>query len=162
MIFVTSGSSLPFDRLIRTIDQSVLDGIIREDVFGQIGRGRYEPRNFSFARFLDKEEYDLRIRAASLVIGHAGIGTIMQTLESGTPLLVLPRRKEFGEVVNDHQVCTAKKFEELGHLVSFEPETLTAQLERVRILRPKARRADPERVAERIGSFLHDLMDRQE
>jgi beta-1,4-N-acetylglucosaminyltransferase len=162
MIFVTSGSSLPFDRLIRTIDQSVADGIISEDVFGQIGRGRYEPQNFSFARFLAKEEFDSRIRAASLVIGHAGIGTIVQSLESGTPLLVLPRRKEFGEVVNDHQVITAQKFEELGHIVSFEPETLAAQLERVRLLRPKARRTDPERVAERINRFLHELMERQE
>ncbi len=157
MIFVTAGSSLPFDRLMRTIDRSVADGIIREDVFGQIGDGRYEPRHFRFARFLAKEDFDARICAASLVIGHAGIGTIMQTLESGKPLLVLPRRKEFGEVVNDHQLVTAEKFEKLGHLVSFDEETFATQLERVRLLPVKARHADPQQVAERIDRFLRGL-----
>ena len=158
MIFVTSGSMLPFDRLFKIIDEAVLSGLISEPVFGQIGEGKYEPKNFPFQRFVEKSEFDRLVEEADLVVGHAGIGVIIQALNSHTKLLVLPRKSELGEHVNDHQVSTAYKFEELGHLLSFNEQNLRDKLAEVENFVPKPREANVASVGKEVAEFLGGLV----
>ncbi len=158
MIFVTSGSMLPFDRLFRVIDEAVEKGTIKDDVFGQIGESKYEPRNYAFTRFIDKDEYDRRIRDAHVVVAHAGVGVIIQALQSNTPLLVLPRQASLGEHVNDHQISTARRFEELGHILTFDESTMEERLARVSQFVPKPRTPNVSGVGERVSSFLSELI----
>ncbi|GAB2190228.1 glycosyltransferase [Sessilibacter sp. MAH2] len=157
MIFVTSGSMLPFDRLFKTIDKAVADGIITDTVFGQIGEGKYTPQHFKYERFVDKNDFDRYVLEANLVIGHAGIGVITQALDSKTPLLVMARLSEFGEHVNDHQVSTANKFEELGHVLSFDENNLTEKLQKVTSFIPKPRNPNVDGVGDRVAQFLGSL-----
>lgn len=158
MIFVTSGSMLPFDRLFKIIDDAVASGLIQEEVFDQIGDGNYEPKNFKYVRYLEKGEFDQYINSASLVIGHAGIGVIIQALSSNTPLLVLAREARLGEHVNDHQISTANKFEELGHILTFNEQTLGERLEQAKDFKPSPRKPNVEAVSREIGQFLSSLM----
>ena len=157
MIFVTSGSMSPFDRLFETIDKAIEQGIIKDKVYGQIGVGKYEPRNFEFTRFLDKESFDECFSSAQLVLAHAGIGVIMQALQSKVPLLVLPRRAELGECVNNHQVKTAIHFVELGHILSFEEDNLEERLKTVVDFVPKQRNPNVAGVGKRIAEFLSSV-----
>ena len=159
MIFVTSGSMSPFDRLFKIMDQAIEDGLIVDTVFGQIGESKYEPRNFAFERFLDKESYDEYLASAEFVIGHAGVGVIMQALESNLPLLVLPRRAELGECVNDHQVATAKKFETMGHLLSFDADNLEEKLKMIDSFVPKQRYPNIAGVGDRVAAFLSEIQN---
>ena len=70
----------------------------------------------------------------------------------------MPRKKHFKEHVNDHQVATARKFEELGHvLVAYETEELPGKIEQLRSFVPRKREAQPQAVAERIARFLNEL-----
>jgi UDP-N-acetylglucosamine transferase subunit ALG13 len=46
-----------------------------------------------------------------VVVGHAGMGTILTALQLNTPLLVMPRRGAMGETRNDHQMDTARELE---------------------------------------------------
>ena len=158
MIFVTSGSMLPFDRLFRLIDDAVETGVIRDEVFAQIGEGKYEPKRFPFERFVEKERFDLLVSDASLVIAHAGIGVIMQALEAGTPLLVLTRKAALGEHVNDHQVSTAKKFESLGHILTLDGHDLEAKLNQIGRFVPRPRSPNVAGVGLRISQFLNELI----
>jgi UDP-N-acetylglucosamine transferase subunit ALG13 len=48
------------------------------------------------------------LRKAEVVVSHAGIGTIILCKEEGVPLLILPRRKRYGEHMNDHQLEIAR------------------------------------------------------
>jgi len=154
VIFITSGSMLPFDRLFKIVDAAIDEGIIKDKVFGQIGEGKYEPKNFEFKRFLDKENFDNCISNAQLVLGHAGIGVIMQALKFKVPLLVLARRAELGEHVNNHQVITAKKFENLGHILRFEEDNLEEKLKLVNDFIPKQRTPNIAGVGRRVADFL--------
>jgi UDP-N-acetylglucosamine transferase subunit ALG13 len=158
MIFVTSGSMLPFDRLFKIIDEAIESGTITDKVFGQIGEGSYEPKNFEFKRFLDKETFDDCISSARLVIGHAGIGVIIQALNSKVPLLVLARRADLGEHVNNHQIATANKFEELGHILSFEENNLKEKLTLVDDFIPTQRIPNIDAVGRRVAAFLSDSL----
>ena len=155
MIFIAVGTQFPFDRLVKTLDEIIGNGLIEEEVFGQIGETTYKPQNFNSAAFLEKKDFDKILKEASAVIGHAGIGIIRTALEYNKPLLVMPRLKKYKEVVHDHQVSIARKFEELGHvLVAYEEQELSVKANELKHFVPKKRETQVEAVVQRISEFL--------
>jgi beta-1,4-N-acetylglucosaminyltransferase len=155
VIFLTVGSALPFDRLVQMVDEAAPMLSASESVFAQIGRGQYKPRHFEYVDFLSKVEFDRAFERASLVISHAGIGTIKNALYASKPILVMPRQKVFGELVDDHQVLTAHRFEEMGHLLAFSTrEEFSAKIANAHNFSPKPRRANAEGISAAIGAFL--------
>jgi len=161
MIFLTVGTQFPFDRLVRAVDGLCERGLLQERVFAQTGAGIYHPRNFEAVASLDKRTFDRHFETCSAIIGHAGMGIITMALDNGKPLLAMPRRKKYGEHVNDHQVGLAARFEKLGHmLVAQEEDELPAKLEQLNSFTPVPRRPNPEMVAQRIARFLESLQAR--
>ncbi|MFC1633193.1 glycosyltransferase [Planctomycetota bacterium] len=158
MIFLTVGTQFPFDRLVKAVDQALGNGQLNGEICAQIGDSSYRPLNFQAVSSMEKHLFDERMHEASAIISHAGMGTISMALEKDKPLLVMPRLKKYGEVVNDHQVAIARKFEELGHLlVAYEPEELPEKIKRLKTFELVKRTAAPEAVADRIAGFLHEL-----
>ena len=158
MIFLTVGTLFPFDRLVKAVDEAVGVGFIQEEVFAQIGKTNFEPKHIRYTEVLDKEDVDDKVRQASCLISHAGIGSITMALNHNKPLLVMPRLKRLGEHVNDHQVATARKFEELGHvLVAYETEELPVKIEQFKTFVPRKREAQLQAVSDRIARFLNEL-----
>ncbi len=109
MIFVTVGTQLPFDRLIRAVD-AWADAKAHADVFAQVGDGGFTPMNIDSVPHLRPTLFEHQIQDASVVVAHAGMGTILTCLDLGKPLLILPRRSNLGEHRNDHQLATAARF----------------------------------------------------
>ena len=105
MIFVSTGSMMPFDRLIRTMDDWA--AAHATPVFFQIGKGTYEPRHGEFVRLMPVAAYRDRLAAATLFVAHAGMGSIISAIQAGRPLVMLPRSKALGEHNTDHQLATA-------------------------------------------------------
>ena len=160
MIFLTVGTQFPFDRLVMAVDRLFDESLMSEDVFGQIGQSAYQPRHFEAVASLEKKAYDDRFRHASAVISHAGMGAITMALDQGKPLLVMPRRRKYKEVVNDHQSVLADKFEALGHiLVAHDEAQLKQKMEQLRSFVPRPRRAEPEAVARKVRCFLELLSE---
>lgn len=158
MIFLTVGTQFPFDRLVKAVDQALGNGQINGEVCAQIGDSAYQPRHFPAVSHMEKHLFDERMHEASAIISHAGMGTISMALEKDKPLLVMPRLKKYGEVVNDHQVAIARKFEELGHLlVAYKPEELPEKIRQLKTFELTKRKAAPEAVAGRIAGFLSEL-----
>ena len=162
MIFLTVGTyPLPFDRLIRAVDELVALGKVQDSVLAQIGHSGYEPRFMRSVRMMDKVDFDETMGASSAIISHAGLGNISLALEYLKPILVVPRLPAMGEVVNDHQLETARRFEALGHIiVSYSEDDIERKLELLRAFRPKPRSATPRPVAEGIGRYLSALAGR--
>lgn len=131
MIFVTVGAQLPFDRLVRAVDQWALEHA-RDDVFAQTGPGAYVPTHIAYERFMDPASFTHRVQSASLIIAHAGMGSIIGALELGTPIVIMPRRASLGEHRNDHQLATAKRFAgRPGVIVAADEHGLGEAMERV-------------------------------
>lgn len=149
MIFVTVGTQLPFDRMIRTVDEWA--GSCGADVFAQIGPGGYVPKHVRWARFLTADACKDRILNSRTVVAHAGMGSILTALQLGKPILVMPRRGDLGEHRNDHQVATARQFLAQGRIhVAFDERELGRQLDELEALRPCERitsRASPTLIA---------------
>ena len=112
MIFVTVGTQLPFDRLIRGVDAwaAAHPEVEVQAQTGQIAPGGYHPRHMISAATLDPETFDGFCRRARLIVAHAGTGSLLKSNTFGTPVLLMPRRSALGEHRNDHQLATAAHF----------------------------------------------------
>ena len=128
MIFVTVGTQLPFDRLVGTVDAWA--GRSGESVFAQIGPSTTRFENIETAPFLTPEEAAERVQQASLVVAHAGMGTIFTSLAARRPLIVLPRSAALGEHRNEHQMATARRLGERGIVtVAWDVNELRSRLD---------------------------------
>jgi UDP-N-acetylglucosamine transferase subunit ALG13 len=134
VIFVTVGSSMAFDRLVRAVDEwAGLHG--RTDVFAQIGQSDYQPKHIKVAQFMDPPEFRELVRSANLIVAHAGMGSIITALELGKPIVVMPRREHLGETRSDHQVATARHFERQPNIiVAYDETELPAKIDRAETL----------------------------
>jgi UDP-N-acetylglucosamine transferase subunit ALG13 len=158
MILLTVGTQFPFDRLIQAVDEAFDNGLIDEEVFAQIGETSYRPRNFTSVPSLEKETLDKYFKEAAMIISHAGMGTISTAMQYDKALLVMPRLKKYGEVVNDHQVAIARRFEKLGYLLAaYQAEELPEKIKLLKTFVPRKREPQPSLVAERITRFLKEL-----
>ena len=157
MIFVTVGHQMPFDRMVCAIDEWAKANN-RDDVFAQIGTTDYVPEHIEWAARVDPADFHQRIQDADVVVGHAGMGTILTAFELGTPILVLPRRGAFQETRNDHQVATAERFLEMGRLsVAMDEAELPKMLDQMSDLTAGgviSSHASPELI-EALAAFIH-------
>lgn len=158
MIFLTVGAQMPFDRLVRAVDEWV-GRTGRDDVFAQIGETDLVPAHMAWSRLLTPSEFRQRMEAADLVVSHAGMGTILTALVHAKPILVLPRRGDLRETRNDHQVATARRLGGRGHVaVALDEAELAERLEDAHELRSSGqiRRWASEELLSTIRTFVHD------
>jgi len=158
MIFLTVGTQFPFDRLVKSLDAIIAGDGFEEDIFAQIANSSYQPENFKAVSSLAKKDFDRCIRQAFCIIGHAGMGTITAALQYDKPLLVMPRLRKYREVVNDHQMIIARRFEKSKHLLAaYETKQLPLKIKQLKTFTPSKRFTQPQMVAERIKQFLNKL-----
>lgn len=126
MIFVTVGThEQPFNRLVQKIDQLKKDGIIEDEVFIQTGFSTYEPKHCQWSKLIPYEDMVQYVEKARIVITHGGPASFIMPLQIGKIPIVVPRQKQFGEHVNDHQVEFCKIVEErMKNIIVVENENL--------------------------------------
>ena len=152
MIFVTVGNQLPFDRLVRTIDQWAAANAYGE-VFAQIGTAEYRPKHIPWAEFLDADECRRKMEQANVIVAHAGMGSILTALELGKQIVVMPRLTALGEQHNDQQLATAKHLLAQGRIhVAFDESQLLAKLDYLKT------RKSAQRIAVGASSALLDAL----
>jgi UDP-N-acetylglucosamine transferase subunit ALG13 len=159
MIFVTVGTDLPFDRLVRVVDSWAAE-TGRDDVFAQIGEGGWEPSHIAFTHFLQPPEFVERFKSASMVISHAGMGTILSALHYGKPILVMPKRASLREHRNEHQLATARHMKETASVnVAFDENDLRERLDQIDTM-PSSRQIGShasESLIHGLWNFIHGV-----
>ncbi|OVA04938.1 Glycosyl transferase [Macleaya cordata] len=134
-VFVTVGTTC-FDALVKAVDtQEVTEELSRKGythLVIQMGRGTYIPTKsagedggltvdyFTFSSSI--AEY---LKSASLVISHAGSGSIFETLGLGKPLIVVVNE----DLMDNHQSELAEELAERKHLFYARPQTLYQTIE---------------------------------
>lgn len=111
LIFVCVGSrNYPFNRLFVKLDELCEVGIIKEEIFAQIGTSTYQPKHFEYRDFLSQEEFQEKVNAADIVISHGASGSIMKALNAGKKVIAVTRLEKYGEHINDHQIQNNEAF----------------------------------------------------
>lgn len=127
MIFVITGTQLPFDRLIRMLDE--LAPLLDEEIVAQVNGSSYLPQHINTIDLMPPDEFDRLFKRARLILAHAGMGTILSALTMHKPLIVFPRIAALGEHRNEHQLATAEKMKALGYCyVATDKEELQSLL----------------------------------
>ncbi len=158
-VFVATGTQLPFDRMIETID--VWAGETPQaEVFAQVGPSEYDAKHLESQGYVAPETFARKSREADVIVAHAGTGSIFTALELVKPLIVMPRRAKFGEHRNDHQVATVERFEGTpGVNVAYDETQLRSMLESIdELSRPDAalaHHARPE-LLRALSDFIND------
>lgn len=150
MIFVTVGTNeAHFDRLLHALD--ALPG--GEEFIVQHGPSPVRPRGAVCVDFVPFDELVQHVRRARVVITHAGVGSIMVCLANGRRPVVMARRHENGEAVDDHQVALARRMADAGLVTMVETADALAEVTaadgHLDAPRPPATR-----LADDIASFL--------
>src|SRR5690606_34100140 len=127
MIFVTTGTQEPFDRLLEIVAKFA--EVVSEKIIIQAKTDMVFQENVEVFDFLSPLEYDSFFSSSRLVISHAGMGSIISALYKNKPLIIFPRIAALGEHRNEHQMATAKKMHEQNMVhVAFSDEELFSML----------------------------------
>jgi UDP-N-acetylglucosamine transferase subunit ALG13 len=113
VIFVVTGTQAPFDRLLSIIDKWA----VNQDTYSiiaQTANSEINFKNMTCFDYLEPDVFNEYFNNADVIIGHAGMGTIIKALENKKKLVVFPRLVKYNEHRNDHQHHTAIGFEKLG------------------------------------------------
>lgn len=159
MIFVTVGSMFPFERMVHAMDDWASQHP-EQQVFAQIGGGKYEPIHMRWQRIIPPDEYKKIVSSCRIIVAHAGTGSVFTASEFRKPIVLFPRRAAQKEHTTDHQLDTAKWLEDKqGIFIAWSEKELAQAIERasqaichVESLIPMSA---PQRFVNRIRDFLN-------
>ena len=129
LIFVTVGGMRAFKRLVREMDR--IAGELDEQVVMQLGSTDYEPKNCDYFRFMPRNDIEEFYAGARVVVCHAGSGSILTALAHNKPLVLVPRLKRYGEVLDDHQLEIARQMESRGITAVYDISNLQSAVKNV-------------------------------
>lgn len=120
MIFVTVGThEQPFNRLVEYMDKWAAGH--DEEVIMQTGFSTYEPKHCEWSKLYPYSQMVELVEKARIVITHGGPSSFIMPLQIGKVPIVVPRKKDFDEHVNDHQVEFSKAVaERQGNIIVIE------------------------------------------
>ena len=120
MILVTVGThEQPFNRLVEYMDAWA--GENSEKVVIQTGYSTYEPINCEWKKLFPYRDMIKNVDDARIVITHGGPSSYIMALQVGKIPIVVPRKKEYDEHVNNHQVLFSNQVaERQGNIIVVE------------------------------------------
>lgn len=120
MIFAIAGSQLAFPRLMQSLDAiATRTGV---PVIAQTADPTALFATIHAEAFMAPETFERHMAAATMIVAHAGIGTIIGAAQHRKPLVLMPRRHALGEHRNDHQMATADRFRDTSGIIVVEDE----------------------------------------
>lgn len=139
MIYVTVGNAkYPFRRLLDAIPEFEGEAIIIQD------------------RPFTRKEHQRLILEASVVVSHAGAGTILQCWEYKMVPVVVPRLKAYGEHVDSHQLELTKALTNYGMVIPvYDVMDLPEAIKKARTMKfPEMQQGD---LAEHVAKALKEV-----
>ena len=157
LILVTVGTQkFQMDRLLQAVDKVAGDSVLNEGFFVQSGYCTYTPKHCQHAAFLSKEEMEDKMDQCSILLSHAGVGSILMGLKRGKKVIVVPRLQKYGEHVDDHQVEIAESFAKAGYIKILENvEILVQEIDRCKEWKPKVFESNKDRFNQLLQNILY-------
>ena len=117
MILVLLGTQKnDFSRLLKEIENCIIDGTINEEVIVQAGSTKYETSNMKLFDLIGRDDLDEKKEEARFIITHGGVGSIVGALKMNKKVIAVPRLKQYKEHVNDHQKQIVENFDKKGYI----------------------------------------------
>ena len=160
MILVLLGTqNNDFHRLLQEVERNIKIGNIKEKVIVQAGFTKYNSNKMQIFDLTSKEKLNSLVKEASLIITHAGVGSIEMALENDKKVIAVPRLKKYGEHVNDHQLDIEREFDKKGLLIGIDNvnELESAIKKSKNFIQNKYVKKDNEKVVNIIKTFIDKM-----
>lgn len=151
-VLVTVGSDHhPFDRLIGWVDDW-LTHHPNDDIRCVLQHGTAAVPRSGIARdYLPHSELQSLLRDAQVVVTQGGPMGIVESLQSGTRPIAVPRLARLGEVVDDHQVAFCRQLSRVGKCVLAEDSAGVWNALDHALDQPDVYAIEPKAVDEQVG-----------
>ena len=164
MIFVTVGTQkFQFNRLLKEVDKLIEKNEITEEVFCQIGKSDYKPKNYEYKEFLDRDEYEDIMKRCDKVITHGGTAAIIGALKHGKKVIAVPRLKKFNEHVDDHQIEIIDELEKDGLILGVKNiDMLGKAISNIDKIKVREYISNTNNIIKEIENFIENLENETE
>lgn len=159
MILILLGTqNNSFHRLLEEIEKNIENGTIKEKVIAQVGYTKFQSKKIETIDFVSKEELEEFQNQADLIITHGGVGSIISSIRKGKKVIAVPRKHEYEEHVNNHQIDIVKNFNEQGYIIGIEKvEDLKQAIIKSKEFNPKKYEIDNKLMIKTIEEFIDKL-----
>lgn len=156
MILVLLGTqNNSFSRLLLKIDSLIKNGSIKDKVIVQAGHTKFNSENMEIFDFIPKDKMDTLISEADLIITHGGVGSIIKGIKLEKKVIAVPRLKEYGEHVNNHQIQIIENFDYEGYIKGvFDLENLKNVIENIEQFLPTPFNNQNSKIIEIIENYI--------
>ena len=143
MILVLLGTqNNSFYRLLEEVQKCIDEDIIKDKVIVQAGSTKFESKDMEVFNLIEQDKFNILMEQADTIITHGGVGSIVTAVKLGKKVIAVPRLKQYGEHVNDHQTQIVKRFikgikdvselkETLREIDTFIPNKLESNTEHI-------------------------------
>jgi UDP-N-acetylglucosamine transferase subunit ALG13 len=144
LLLVTVGSDHhPFDRLVRWVDNWLADGGAEQvHCVMQYGAAT-PPHNAGGEAFMGHDVLQRLMASAAIIIMQGGPMGLLEARMQGSVPISVPRRRDLGEVVDDHQAAFCRQMQATGDTVMAEDEAALRQCLEAALARPLSVRSEP-------------------
>jgi UDP-N-acetylglucosamine transferase subunit ALG13 len=108
----------PFTRLLDAVAAAARE--LPQPVIVQHGHTPFHGLECEQVAFMEMMQFEQEMKAAEVVVLHAGAGSVIHALQVGKVPVIVPRRVEFGEHVDNHQVSWGRALASEGRVVLVE------------------------------------------
>lgn len=165
VVLVTVGNATQgFPRLLEGVDRLAGQGFFSDKVVViQIGNNPgFRASHCKQQDFFPMYQFAQMIREADLLICHAGAGTLIHVLQAGKVPVVMPRRKKYGEHVDDHQVELVMALASEGRVVpAYELEDLPEAIAEARRRQTQQVPLPPSQMLALVAQAIKELLAKE-
>lgn len=145
MIFITTGTQFSFERLLRIMDKWASTHP-EEKLIAQTGKTNYFAEHIKVYEYLTPAQYIEIVKKASILVGHAGSGTMITACQHNIPVILMPRRFDLQEHRSEHQLGMAEEFSKReGVYIAYTESELFDLLKQYKTLKPVIKEETPEK-----------------
>ena len=159
MILVLLGTfTIEFRRPLQEIERLCAEGKLNEEIIVQNGHTRYYSPYFKTFPFIQPDKLDQLYDLASIIITHAGTGSIIKGLKKGKKIIAIARLQKNGEHIDDHQLEILNEFALSGYILPWnESDTLELVLQKVKNFTPKVYNSQKDKILGFLENYIDSL-----
>lgn len=159
MILVTLGTQdKSFKRLLNAVQKCIDDKVINEEVIVQTGCTKYNSKDMKIFDLMSQEQLDKYRKQARIIITHAGVGSILDSLRLDKKIIAAARLKKYHEHTNNHQLQILNNFANDGYIIKLENfDDLSSILNNIDSFNPKKYDGNNEKIKNMIVDFIESI-----